>query len=262
MSLDLSDEVMSSAADVAVKESDKGLKVGDKELSSKEVAATLRYVAGQGHALLVNTPMTRCYMVLDKSWGQRDPVISARALVSLNIQALPLLGVRPFKEVDLSKMPRRHGASAAAFAAADTLEQFPPVMDELPQTVAALRRNGTAAHTFYVLRESYRALDRQIGANELQVLPALRTDLTTTVTELQTKMASNPLIMGGLEPVVEYMEGAAQQGADSRRRNDANREETENALREKIEAAAREEGRRETMTAVTDKLSTAFVPKK
>lgn len=260
MPLDLSDEVMNAATEVVVKEVDKGLKVGDKELTSKEVAAALRHLQGGGQALLVRTPMARCYVALERSWG--DPVTAARALVALNTQALPQLGVRPMKDTDLTRMPRREGAAQAAFAAADTLEQFPPVMENLGESITTLRRTGMAAHTFDILRDGYRVLDRQVGANELAVLPVLRAEVGNALTELQTKMASHPLIQQGLEPAVVYLEGAAQQGVDSRRRAQSQREETERTLRQKVEAEAREEGRREAMSAMSDKLATAFATKR
>ena len=114
---------------------------------------------------------------------------------------------------------------------------------------------GNDAEVCDIFRDGLQQLDRQAGANEMRFLPTLRTQVETVVTTYQPQIATDPLVRRDLAPATDFLTGAAQRAADTRRRNENHREELTQEITGQVEAAARAEGRSEARSEFRDALS-------
>ena len=181
-------------------------------------------------------------------------VTAARYIVAVVSTFLPACGVKKLPAEDLSKLKFRDGAAAAARSAAGVLGTA-PASAERDAAVAELTGLGNDAEVCDILRDGLQQLDRQAGANEMRFLPTLRTQVETVVTTYQPQIATDPLVRRDLEPATEYLTGAAQRAADTRRYNENQQERLTKQIEGQVESRAREEGRSEVRVEFNDKLS-------
>ena len=129
------------------------------------------------------------------------------------------------------------------------------VAPERDATVTELTSLGNDAEVCDIFRDGLQQLDRQAGANEMRFLPTLRTQVETVVTTYQPQIATDPLVRRDLEPATEYLTGAAQRAAETRRHNENQQERLTKQIEGQVESRAREEGRSEVRVEFNDKLS-------
>jgi hypothetical protein len=184
-----------------------------------------------------------------------DTVELAHAVVAMNTDLLPLLRVKTLPVEELSGMPMREGAGEAAEAAAATVAAFPAETANSGCDAEELRAAGTRAKTQFVVRNGFQLLERTVGANELQNLPYIRDQIGHLVLTLGNKAESHPKIAALFHEALQYNKEAAERGARSRVQNAAWRSETEAKIRGEVVAKAREEGRRDALNQISDRLS-------
>lgn len=239
-------------------ETDTQLTVGNKTLDADEVRCMVWRLA-ERHGVIVVQDETTGYIASFVDAVRKGTLVPAsRALVAALKHGMALVGIKQIAKGDLSKMPRRDGAAPAARALSQVVEGNEPAAPERDHLVGELRGAADEAETFGVVRASLVTFERVVAYNELGLLPGLKDKMATTVESYRPRLATDPILTHDLDPTLEYLDGASERAADSRKRNEAWREETEDHLKEEITAQAREEGRREATEAMGDRLETAF----
>lgn len=249
---------LTQPVNIVVTIKDQGLTVGATNLSAAEAAAVAQHFEAQHSLVLVRDEGNRDYADFCAAQRQGDPVAGARSLVATVEHSLPVLGVQPVADVDLTDMPQRQGAAAAARATAQVVETKEPPSPARDQKVATLRQQADTAESLDTLRDGFHCLVRQIAGNEVETLTGLETRVEATVEPYRHRLATEPLLKRDLEPALTFLDGAAAQANHTRKRNEAWRASTENRLKEELTAKARAEGRRDATTALNDRLAALF----
>lgn len=239
-------------------ETDTQITIGAKTLDVDEARCLVSGVAARRGVIIVSNEATAFFASFIEAVQKGRLVPASRALVSAIKHGMALLGIKQLSKGDLNKMPRRDGAAPAAQALAQVVEVNEPATPERDQLVGELRGSADEAEVFGVLRSSLVSFERTVGFNELSLLPGLKDKMSTTVDPYRPRLATDPILTHDLDPTLEYLDGASQRAADSRKRNETWRDETEERLEGEITAKARDAGRREATEAMSDQLETVF----
>lgn len=239
-------------------ETDTQVTVGNKTLDAEEVRCLVWRLAERHDVIVVHDEATGFFASFVDAVHKGQLVPASRALVAAVRHGLGLVGVKPVAKGDLSKMPRREGAAPASRSLAQVVEGSESPTPERDQLVGELRGAADEAEIFGVLRASLVTFDRVVAFNELGLLPGLKDKMSTTVEPYRARLSTDPILAHDLDPTLEYLDGASQRAADSRKRNEVWRDGTEERLTEELTAQARDEGRREATEALSDQLEALF----
>lgn len=244
----------SKPATVPVFETATGYRVDGVDITEPIAVSFFRDQRARGKLYLALDPFAESFARAQDAVQRGDRVAAARHMIAALSSFLPMCGVKKLPADDLSDMGQRDGAAAAAQSAAGVLGNAPP-SPERDATVADLKRLGTEAEVCDILRDGFQQFDRQSGANELVFLPILRNQVEAVVTANQPQIATDPLVRRDLEPATQFLTGAAQKAAETRRRNKNERDEMTKQITAQVEGAARAEGRSEARAEINDTLA-------
>lgn len=236
-----------------VTETATGLSVGGVDLTASQAVSVVAAFRKDGQLYYAVNPVAQLFAKAQDAQQRGDRIAAARYIVAMVSAFLPECGVKKLPAEDLSKLKFRDGAAAAARSAAGVLGTA-PASPERDAAVTELTSLGNDAEVCDIFRDGLQQLDRQAGANEMRFLPTLRTHVETVVTTYQPQIATDPLVRRDLEPATEYLTGAAQRAADSRRRNKNQQEELTAQIKDEVTASARAEGRSEARNELLDKM--------
>lgn len=237
---------------------DKTVIVDCVALTEPQVAALVQHLETDTELVLVRGPGGSAYSRYNMAQLKGDIVEGARSLVITIQEGVYSLGAQPMGEVDLTDMPQRAGAAAAARALATVIETREPPGPARDAKVAALRQRASTAETLGTLRDGLQGLSRQVAGNEVFALQGLHDDVDTGVEPYRRRLAAEPLLQRDLLPVLDFLDGAAEQANVTRKRNEAWRAATEARLKAQLTAAARAEGRSEATEALSDRVAAAL----
>lgn len=190
-----------------------------------------------------------------------DFVGAARGLIELTKVVFPWCGVKPVARAELTAMKQTKGLAAGLTSVSQVIVSQEAPSPDRDALLKDLAEQAARAESYDLLRDSFDTLDRQVGGNELALLPSARARISETVERVRPQLLNDPLLARDLAPAIDYLSGAAQRGKKTRRRNQATREEQRETLRKEVLAEGREAGRREALEGITDRVTNALKDK-